>query len=427
MTTTVGDQPKTKFTLTPRQKKMWPILILGIFFEGFDDACINIVLPFISKDFQLTSQMAGYALSVIAIGTMFAFFIVRMADNIGRRPIFLWSVYLYSICSLLSAFAPNMYVLVALQFLARIFLIGCWSVGYVIISEEFSTEHRGRAVGLFQLTAVFGALLLALLLPVVNSLGLNWRAFYVIGALPLIPALIFNKNLPETLRFLKLQEEKKAGIKQPKTDFFAVWRHPYTKYVVIMSLVWVFLYFGIKGSLNFFTLRMVKELSWTPNMISLALVTQTAMSLLIIGFNGRLMDKIGRKRAALLIITLGSISAALVFTLKDFTAILIVGLFSAGFVNSFLIVASTLTNELFPTELRSNAMAWTNNIMGRMGQVMVPTLVGTMTLWMGLGQAVTIAVLMPFIALVLIMVFLPETSTLARQADLQEAKQGASQ
>jgi len=72
-------------------------------------------------------------------------------------------------------------------------------------------------------------------------------------------------------------------------------------------------------------------------------------------------------------------------------------------------------------------MAWTNNIMGRMGQVMVPTLVGTMTLWMGLGQAVTIAVLMPFIALVLIMVFLPETSTLARQADLQEAKQGASQ
>lgn len=55
------------FTMNSRQKGMWPIIILGSFFEGFDDAVINIALPYIKDDFGLTTQMSGYTLSVIAI------------------------------------------------------------------------------------------------------------------------------------------------------------------------------------------------------------------------------------------------------------------------------------------------------------------------------------------------------------------------
>jgi MFS family permease len=147
----------TRLVFNARQKMLWPILILGAFFEGFDDALINIALPYIKADFSMSTQMAGYALSVIAFGTMVAFFVSRMADSVGRRKIFLTCVYMYSLCSLFTAFSPNVQIFIFLQFVARIFLIGCWSVGYVIICEEFTTEHRGKAVGMFQLTAVLGA------------------------------------------------------------------------------------------------------------------------------------------------------------------------------------------------------------------------------------------------------------------------------
>lgn len=403
---------KGKLILTPRQKKMWPILLIGIFFEGFDDALINIVLPYIRQDFNLTQQMASYALSIIGFGALLAFFIVRLADTVGRRPIFLSCVYLFSICSLITAFSPNINFLIFFQFLARIFLIGCWSIGFVIISEEFAAENRGRVIGLFQVTAVLGALFVGISLPIITKLGLNWRVLYALGSLPLIPALIFNKNLPETERFLELQENKKLQKDiPPKEDFFAIWKSSYNKYLLVMACVWILLYFGVKGSLNFFSLRVVDELGWTPNMISLALLCQTTVGAIIIAFNGKLMDKLGRKKAAACIITVGACASALTFSLTNFYAVLFLSILSAGFCNSYLIIGSTITNELFPTRFRGSAMAWTNNIIGRLGQILVPTIIGTMTMWMALGRAVSLIMLTPLIALLLIMLFIPETKT----------------
>ncbi len=414
--------PKEKFIMTNRQKKMWPILILGIFFEGFDDAALNFVLPYITQEFQLTTEIVGYALSLVGLGALCAFFIVRMADKVGRRPIFLGCVYMFSVCSLLTVVAPNIYTIVAVQLLARVFLIGCWSVGYTILAEEFSSENLGKVSGIYQMTAIFGALSIALLLPLVLKLGFSWRALYLLGALPLIPALIFRKNLPETHAFLELQEQKKAGIKQPKEDFFAVWRKPHTKYVLIMALVWLFMYFGIKGSLNFLTMRLVLELSYTPSMVSITILSQTLAGMIIITLNGRMLDKLGRKGAALVIITVGVAATIVQFNVQNFYAVIFFGMIAAGFVNSFLIVASTLTNELFPTELRANATAWSNNIIGRLGQILVPSMIGLLAVSMSIGHAVGIAMLMPLISLMLILVFLPETKKLAHRAGQQEVK-----
>ncbi|GIQ66598.1 hypothetical protein PACILC2_51660 [Paenibacillus cisolokensis] len=88
---------------------------------------------------------------------------------------------------------------------------------------------------------------------------------------------------------------------------------------------------------------------------------------------------------------------------------LICSIIAAGFVNSFLIVGSTLTNELFPTDIRASAMAWANNIVGRLGQILVPTVVSTLALSLGLGKAAALAVSLPLISLVLILVFIQET------------------
>jgi putative MFS transporter len=400
---------KTRHLMTPRQKRLWPILILGAFFEGFDDTLINVALPYIKADFSLTTQAAGLMMSIVAVGTMGAFFASRLADSVGRRSVFLWCVYLYSACSLLTAFAPNLEVFVGLQFTARIFLIGCWSVGYIIVCEEFTAERRGRAVGLFQVTAVLGALLIGILLPVVMGVGVGWRALYVVGALPAIPVLLANKRLPETDAYLALRADKLAGIKPVKQDVMVAWRGPHTKYMVVLCLVWFFMYFGIKGSLNFFSTRANDELSWGPNLISVAVLTSTVAGIGILSLNGRLLDRLGRKPAALLIISVGIVLGVATFLTSNTVLILIFNMVSVGFVNSFLIVGSTLTNELFPTEIRGNAMAWTNNVAGRLGQILVPTLIGTLSVVMSLGHSIAIAMAMPVVSLILVAVFIPNS------------------
>lgn len=405
-----SEKQKNKLVLNQRQKKLSVILMIGIFFEGFDDALVNIALPYITADFGITTQEVGFALSIVGMGTLFSFFLVRLADNMGRRPIFLFSIIAYTLCSLITAFSPSMNFLVFWQFLARIFLIGCWSLGYVIISEEFEVHQRGQVSSIFQAGAVFGALLLSILLPVLSAFGLNWRAMYVIGALPLIPVIIFHKWLPETEMFLNAKKEKEMGIESAtKNNFFEVWKPQYRKYLIVMALVWVFLYFGVKGSLNFFSLHVVSELGWTSGMVSIALITQTLAGMIIIGLNGKLIDKVGRRKGATIIIVIGSFAAAALFLLKDFYAIVFMGILSAGFTNSFLMVASTITNELFPTEVRANAMAWSNNIVGRLGQVAVPSVVGFLSVYISLHYAVAFAVMLPLIGLILILTFIPET------------------
>jgi len=418
MTTTVAGKPG-KLIMSARQRALWPVLIVAAFFEGFDDALINIALPYIKRDFGISDNAAGVMLSIVAAGTIVAFFASRLADSFGRRRVFLWSVYGYAVTSLLTAVAWTLPVFVGLQFVARIFLIGCWSTGYVIVCEEFANEHRGTAVGRFQLTAVFGGLLIGILLPVVASAGVGWRALYVVGALPLIPVVLLRRRLPETPKYVQLTELRQAGIQLPKESFFAAWKRPYIKYMVVMCLVWFFLYFGVKGSLNFFALRVDNELGWTETWISIAILTSTVAGIFIIALNGQLLDRLGRKRAAVIIIAVGAGFSALTFWVTNTYLILAFNIISVGCLNSFLIIGSTLTNELFPTQIRGNAMGWTNNIAGRLGQIAVP-IFGTGVLPFSLGHSVALTMLLPLISLVLIVVFLPETRGRATPDDVPE-------
>lgn len=403
---------KEKVRMTPRQKKLFPLIMLGAFFEGFDDGLINIALPYIKKTFELTDQMAGYLLSIIAIGTIVAFLASRLADSIGRRPVFLWCVYGYSICSLATAFAPWLWLFVLLQFTARIFLIGCWSVGYVILCEEFEAKNRGWAVGRFQLVAVFGALLIGILLPFAitdQDTGFGWQFLFAVGALPLIPVFIFRKRLPETEAFLARKKNVEAGIVPEKVSFVEIWKKPHRKYLIVMACVWFFFYFGIKGSLNFFSTRVESELAWMPTDITIAIASATIIGIFLIALNGKLLDVLGRKKAATLIILVGVATSFVTFMADNYYVIIIFNVVSTGCLNSFLMIGSTLTNELFPTQIRSTAMAWANNIFGRIGQVLVPTFIGTLTIWLSLGHAIAIAMLFPLISLFLILTFLPET------------------
>jgi len=91
------------------------------------------------------------------------------------------------------------------------------------------------------------------------------------------------------------------------------------------------------------------------------------------------------------------------------TGALVLGIFGA---TAVLPVLNSYTAELFPTHLRSDAYAWANNILGRIGYVLSPALVGAGAERFGWGPAAASTGVFPILAVILIVLFLPETKGL---------------
>ncbi len=73
-------------------------------------------------------------------------------------------------------------------------------------------------------------------------------------------------------------------------------------------------------------------------------------------------------------------------------------------------ILNAYTTELFPTSMRAAAFAWSNNLLGRVGYIVGPSLVGLMAGSLGWGNAVSLTAVSVFAALALILVALPETT-----------------
>lgn len=408
----MGAEVSSRFTLSSRQKLLLPLVMIGAFFEGFDFMVINLALPFIQKDMGISSQSASFVISAVAIGALLAFFVVRLADKFGRRPIFIIAVILYSILSVVTAFTKNIETFVAFQLLGRVFLVTCWAVGMVIMSEEFAPELRGRAVGLFQSAAAVGAIFPSVCMMFLTNSSFGWRGLYILGGLPLLLLIFAGKNLPETQAFIdsktKTAEEKEAG-----PGFFAVFEAPYIKTIFKIMILWICMYLCYACWMNFFSMRVVNELSWTASQVSLVTAIGALIGLLGYYLVGKSLDSLGRRRTGVIFFLVGMASVIINYQAKDFITIVIAQVLCSIAIGTFTVICATFTNELFPTAIRANATAWGNNIIGRLATIFGPALIGILTAPIGIGNAVTLVAGFGALGCALIVIFLlPETKGL---------------
>ena len=124
---------------------------------------------------------------------------------------------------------------------------------------------------------------------------------------------------------------------------------------------------------------------------------------------GKLLDQVGRRAGAVIIFGIETAGALGSYSLHGFwplTAALVLGIFGSSAV---LLVLNTYTAELFPTELRGGAFAWSNNLLGRSGYVLSPLLVGYLASMTDWGFAVRLTAIGPVLALAMLLSFAPET------------------
>lgn len=387
------------------QRRLVFFLSVATFFEGYDFLALSQVLPNLRRTFELSESGGGPLLMVVNLGTMLAFFLVRQADRWGRKRILTITIAGYTTLTFLSGLAPNVYVFALLQMVARIFLLAEYAVSLVIVAEESPAEKRGLFVGVIAGASALGAIVCAGVTPILLKTELGWRAVYLVSVVPLVLLAWARRGLRETRRFAS-SADVHEGTAFP---LFRLWRSAYRGRMLLVASIWFLCYLPANNAITFFKEYAIGDLGWTDAQVGKAIVTAAVVSLPLIFATGKLLDAWGRLKGGALIFSVGAIGISAAYQVTHpmlLTVALIMAMYAA---TAFLQVANMITAELFPTELRSDAFGWCNNLLGRSSYVFSPLVITVVAEESGWGNAMAPTAVFFLLAIVLLR-FLPETA-----------------
>jgi putative MFS transporter len=388
---------------TPYQRKLIAFLSVACFFEGYDFFALTQILPNLRADMGLTEGQAGIMVTTINVGTVLAYLLVRVADRIGRKRVLTITIAGYTLFTLLTGFSVGPVSFALAQMVARIFLIGEWAISMIFAAEEFPAERRGAVAAVIQTATSLGAIFCAGVMPALLRLPWGWRSVYLTAIVPLALVAFARKEIRETQRF----ESQKGG--RTRRPFVFVLGTPHRRLILWMGLIWGLTYMGTATAVTFWKDFAVHERGITDAQVGAAVPIAAFGSMPLILFAGRLLDRLGRKRAGLLIFVIGAAGVIGAYTFHSYAALTASLVFAIFGASATLTTLNTITAELFPTEVRADAFAWANNLLGRVGYVLSPVVVGYAAERTGYGPSVAASALLPVVAIVILCFTIPET------------------
>ncbi|WP_143425288.1 MFS transporter, partial [Geobacillus sp. FJAT-46040] len=133
------------------QRKLLGIAGLGWLFDAMDVGMLSFLMAALQKDWNLTAGQVGWIGSVNSIGmAVGALVFGLLADRIGRKNVFIFTLLLFSLGSGLSALTTTLAAFLALRFLIGMGLGGELPVASTLVSEAVPAKDRGRAVVLLE-------------------------------------------------------------------------------------------------------------------------------------------------------------------------------------------------------------------------------------------------------------------------------------
>jgi len=171
------------------------IAALSPFLTTFMGSSINIALPSIGHEFQMSAVLLGWVATayILASATCLLPF-GRLADIYGRKRILTCGIFIFTIASLLLAFTPSARVLIALRAVQGIGGAMIFTTGIAILTSVFPAGERGKALGI-NAAATYLGLSLGPVLGGLLTQHFGWRSIFLVvvpvGAT--VIALIFSR------------------------------------------------------------------------------------------------------------------------------------------------------------------------------------------------------------------------------------------
>ncbi len=143
-------------------------------------------------------------------------FFGQLTDKYGRKKLFIITLVVYTVATVLTAFSMNPTWYFACRFLTGMGIGGEYAAINSAIDELIPAKYRGRVDvainGSFWIGAAGGALLtIPLLDPTVIDQGVGWRLAFGLGGILAVGVLIVRRYVPESPRWLYIHGRDEEG------------------------------------------------------------------------------------------------------------------------------------------------------------------------------------------------------------------------
>jgi len=192
--------PRARRTPTPvdraERANKWVVLALAgtaAFMTTLDASIVNIGLPSIARSFgvQLSGSIEWVLIGYLVVMAASILTFGRLADMLGRKPIFLAGLAVFTLGSALCGAAPSLGALIAARCFQGLGGAAIFSVNLAMITRSFPASERGRALGTNAILVAMGVSVGPTVGGILTQVG-TWRwIFYVnvpIGAIVILAA-----------------------------------------------------------------------------------------------------------------------------------------------------------------------------------------------------------------------------------------------
>jgi EmrB/QacA subfamily drug resistance transporter len=181
--------------------RWWILLtvIIGTFLGRLDQTVVNLALPKIIDEFGITVSAASWiATAYILANAIFVPIWGKLADNIGRKKVYVIGFIIFIIGSVLAGLAWNLNSMIIFRIIQAIAASTNYPASMAIVAVTFrNPKERAEALGIwsssFAAAVVFGPLIGG---PLIDNLGWRW-VFFInlpVGIIGLAMALKFVKE-----------------------------------------------------------------------------------------------------------------------------------------------------------------------------------------------------------------------------------------
>ena len=411
---------------------------LALFFvfaiEAWEMMIIVYTAPLIAEDLALDALAVGNLISAMFIGMLLGSLAWgKVAERIGRKRAILWSLAIYGVISLASAFAPNYLSLYVLRLLSGVAAVGMMVVTFAHYQELLPVRHRG-ALTVYLASGWPIGMLLALGASVWLMLW-GWRAIIVLSSMGSLWALVVALWVPESPYWLasvgrqaqakrviqrlsrgavQIAESCQLQVDQStrgcQRDLFAGAILKVSALQILVNFTFSWGYWGLQTWLP--TLLQQRGLSLPQ---SYGFIALSALCM-IPGYVAAsfLTHRFGRKK-----IIIGFIGASVVAGYGFANAHTLEMLYLSNFALAFFSLGAwgvwgTWIAELYPTPLRTIGYGWAI-FAQRVANVLAPSLIGALVAY-GASFNVTTTLINAFMLVtVMLVAFIPETEGRALQ------------
>ncbi|MFC0545398.1 MFS transporter [Kutzneria chonburiensis] len=349
-----------------------PLCWSAVLLDGFDLVVLGTVLPVLLRGhvWGLTPAAATVVSTIGLVGmTIGALVLGTVTEVLGRRRALIASVTVFSVCTLLCAFAPSVFLFGLLRFVAGLGLGGCLPTAITLVSEHYARTGRPSTATTTVMTGYHvGAMATALLgIALIEPLG--WQAMFVVGALPalaVVPLMI--KYLPDSTT---PAEHRAGSIKQALATLFR------GRMIGVTIAFWVTSFMGLilVYGLNTWLPEIMRQAGYPLGAALGLLLTLNLGGVVGLLVAGLVADRVGMKRATLGWFVVAAVLLAVLSVKMPGFALYVAVFLSGSFVFSAQVLVYAYTTRAYPPEARATGLGWTAGI-GRIGAICGPLLGG---------------------------------------------------